>query len=171
MGAKTTMPAKEERGKAKDRLMRVVGKKYASVSELVRDTSDSEIADEFDQYQADRKLVNCLTVMRCAHHGVSQMELAERMGCNQSKVSKMETSADVDLNFGDVISYARSLKQSIRMTFSPERNNRADHIRFHIAAHQARIGPTRGDCGPRRGQRRRRRVLRAGDASGHGRAD
>jgi hypothetical protein len=128
----TTKKGKKERNKkAKDRPMKVVGRKYASVSDLVHDTSDAETAEAFDKYQADRVLVNCLTVIRCANE-ISQEKLAERMECFQSKVSRMESSVDADLNFGDIIKYASSLKQGVHIIFSPRRKNGADHIRFHI---------------------------------------
>jgi uncharacterized protein with PIN domain len=117
--------------KAMDRPMRVVGKKYASVSALVRDTAEAEVANQFDKYQTDRRLINCLTVVRCANE-VTQVELAKRMDCAQSKVSKMESSTDADLNFGDIISYARALKQSVSITFAPARKHGADRIRFLI---------------------------------------
>ena len=76
--------------------MKVVGKKYASVSELVRDISDTEVADDFDKYQGDRRLVNCLTIIRCSNE-VSQAELANRMGCAsqrypRSRVRRMRIS-------------------------------------------------------------------------------
>ena len=92
------------KNKTKAKVMKVIGKKYANVSDLVRDTSEREFADEFDKYQADRTLVNCLKVLRTAH-GVTQAELASRMGCVQSKVSKLESSTDAELNFGDAICY------------------------------------------------------------------
>ena len=123
------------------------GRKYASVSELVRDTAEPEFADEFDQYQDDRKLVNVLTVLRCAHE-VSQVELAKRMDCVQSKLSKMESSVDADLNFGDIIKYASALKQSVFIAFSPARKSRVDQIRFHIECIKDqldRLGKIAGD--------------------------
>jgi transcriptional regulator with XRE-family HTH domain len=64
--------------------------------------------------------------------GVSQVELAKRMGCAQSKVSKMETSTDQDLNFGDVISYASAMRQSVQIRFSPATKNSADDIKYHV---------------------------------------
>jgi hypothetical protein len=72
------------------------------------------------------------TVLRCANE-VSQVELAERMKCAQSKVSKMESSVDADLNFGDIINYVRALKQAAHITFAPARRDGADRIRFHVA--------------------------------------
>ena len=98
---------------------------------MVRDTAGAEFADEFDKYQADRQLVNCLTVIRCIN-GVSQVELAKRMECAQSKVSKMETSTDQDLNLGDIINYALAMRQSIQIRFSPATKNGADDIKYHV---------------------------------------
>jgi hypothetical protein len=54
------------------------------------------------------------------------------MGCAQSKVSKMESSTDPELNFGDLIRFALALKQAVFIAFSPARKNGADHIRFHV---------------------------------------
>jgi len=98
---------------------------------MVRDTSGSSFADEFDKYQADRRIVNCLTIIRCAN-GVSQVELGRRMDCAQSKISRMESSTDAELSFGDIINFALALQQSIQIKFAPARNNGADHIRFHL---------------------------------------
>ena len=112
--------------------MKVTGRSYASVSDVVRDMSDAETADNFDKYQSERRLVNGLVVVRCAKD-VSQAELAAKMGCGQSKVSKMESSADFDLSFGDIVKYASALKQSVHIAFSPVRTKGSDHIRFHLA--------------------------------------
>jgi hypothetical protein len=112
--------------------MKVAGKAYASVSELVHDSGNSEFAAEFEAYQSERRLVNCLTTIRCVNE-IGQVELSERMGCTQSKVSRMETSRDADLNFGDIVAYARGLKQTVHLMFSPESMNAVDHIRFHFS--------------------------------------
>lgn len=131
MGALRTMKTTKTTKKAMDRPLKLTGRNFTSVSDLVHSTTDVEFSEQFDQYQADRRLINCLTVIRCTNE-VSQSELADRMECAQSKVSKMESSVDIDLNFGDIVNYAKSLKQSIHITFSPSLNNGADHIRFHI---------------------------------------
>ena len=116
----------------KTRTMRATGKTYASVLDLVRDADDEQFAKEYQQYASERQLVNALTVLRGVK-GVTQSELAERMKCGQSKVSKMESSADAELNMGDFLNYARSLGHTVRISLSPEQGNGADNIRFHIA--------------------------------------
>lgn len=127
----TNMTKKGTMKKATDRPMKVTGKAYTSVDAMVRGKGDAEFAATFAKYQADRQLVNCLTVIRGTNE-VSQTELADRMGCAQSKVSKMESSVDADLNFGDVIKYVVGMNQAVHISFSPQRKNGAAHIRFHI---------------------------------------
>lgn len=100
---------------------------------MVRNLAEPGFADEFDQYQSVRTLTNCLTVIRCSNE-VGQADLAGRMGCSQSKVSKMESSVDADLNYGDIINYVLALKQSVHIVFSPKRRKGSDPIRFHIEA-------------------------------------
>ena len=59
--------------------MKVVGRRYASVSELVRDTADSKFARDFEQHRAERGLVNSLASLR-GSQGLTQKALAERGG-------------------------------------------------------------------------------------------
>jgi len=112
--------------------MRVVGGPYDRVAALVRDAGDTTFADEFEKYQAERRLVNGLTVLRCLM-GLTQGELAEKIGCGQSKVSKLEASVDADLSFGDIIACAQALERGVQITLTPIRAKGADHIRFYTA--------------------------------------
>lgn len=111
--------------------MRAAGKTYASVLDLVRDTGDEQFAEEYQQYASERQLVDALTVLRGVK-GVTQSDLAERMKCGQSKVSKMESSTDAELNMGDFVSYALSLGHTVRISLSPGQASGADNIRFHM---------------------------------------
>ena len=95
--------------------MKLTGKSYESVSEMVRDLSDEGFADNFKRYQAERRLINLLVVHRC-FKGISQEVLAERMGCKKAKVVKMESSPDVKILTNDFISYAKALGCRIRFS-------------------------------------------------------
>ena len=50
--------------------------------------------------------------------GMSQVELGEKMGCTQSKVSKLESSVDADLSLGDLTLYAAALGVSLSVKFA-----------------------------------------------------
>ena len=110
--------------------MRVTGKKSASVSEMLRDLGDAGHAEGFEKYQNERRVVTSLRLMRCVS-GLSQAELAERMGCGQSKISKVESSTDADLSLGDMIAFASSLGQSVRFEFFKGTSTAAERLRFH----------------------------------------
>jgi transcriptional regulator with XRE-family HTH domain len=127
-----TNPMGTPKKKTNDKVMRVVGGPYDSVAALVRDTGDAAFADHFETYQSDRVLVNGLTVLRCVK-GLTQAELAKRMDCGQSKVSKMETSVDSDLSFGDIIAFSHALDREVQLTLTPSHANGADHIRYYTA--------------------------------------
>lgn len=111
--------------------MQVIGEAYDSVAELVRETAGPRFAKAFAKHQAERMMVNSMTTMRCLKH-VSQVDLAKRMGCAQSKVSKIESSVDADLSFDDIVRYAVSLGYSVNLSLSPHKKRGVDRIRHHL---------------------------------------
>jgi transcriptional regulator with XRE-family HTH domain len=56
-------------------------------------------------HHKQRKVINYLINLR-EQRGMSQKEVAERMGVSQSKISKMENSLDFDLKHFDLTRYA-----------------------------------------------------------------
>lgn len=84
-------------------------KTYGSVSDMVRDVADDPaFADDFDKHVAERQLVSRLFALRCAK-GLSQKDVAVKMGCTQGRISKLEASRDEDLKLGDIRAYAQAL--------------------------------------------------------------
>jgi len=59
--------------------------------------------------QAGTRLVDWLVQAR-TKAGLTQAELARRMGCTQSRISKLEDSLDADLRLGDVAAYCESVR-------------------------------------------------------------
>jgi len=79
---------------------------YASVAELVHATAPhEEFKQAFDEAVEQRKLIERLLVLR-AKRGLSQKDIAERMNCTQSRVSKLENAIDGDVRLGDLRAYA-----------------------------------------------------------------
>jgi transcriptional regulator with XRE-family HTH domain len=115
--------------------MKLTGKRYASVTDLVRDTTDAAFAEEFEKHLAGRRLVRALAVLRGAR-GLSQAELAAKLGCGQPKISKMESSVDADLNFGDVVRYVDAMDRTLLITLTPPIHTGRERIRYHVACIQ-----------------------------------
>ena len=86
-----------------------MGKRYASVAEMVRDLSgDQEFTRSFERSVAKKRLSRALFVLRMKAE-MTQTEVAEKLGWTQSRVSKLE-SADIDrIRTVDVAEYARAL--------------------------------------------------------------
>lgn len=124
--------------------MKLTGSVYTDVTGLVRDTLDEGFADEFETYVADRRLVKSLTILRCLKE-VSQADLAAKMGCGQPKLSKIENSADADLDFGDLVDYLKALDMAMQVTLTPLRTSRADRIRLLTAQLKRELDLERDD--------------------------
>ncbi len=86
------------------------GKLYSNVIDMVRDilSDEPEFVADLEARMVRRQLVKSLAVARaCA--GLSQKELAAKMGCGQAKVSKLEAGEDADLRLRDVIAYLQAI--------------------------------------------------------------
>jgi transcriptional regulator with XRE-family HTH domain len=82
---------------------------FASVAEMVRETTDDDaFAAAFEGRLRGRGIVKELMVLR-AVRGLSQGDVASRLGCTQSRISKLESSADADIRLGDLARYASAV--------------------------------------------------------------
>ena len=77
---------------------------------------DATIADEVVAAQNATKTARSLARER-AKRGLSQKEVALRMGISQSKVCRMEDSLDADLSYGDIESYAHALGLDVSLFY------------------------------------------------------
>jgi transcriptional regulator with XRE-family HTH domain len=104
---------------------------HSSVSAMVRKLSeDRAFAEEFAQRLAERQLIKVLTVLR-TRAGLSQQELAEVLGCTQSKVSKLESSNDADVRLGDLVNYTGAVGYEMRVFFVPKGQRTVDEVKTH----------------------------------------
>lgn len=111
--------------------MKVIGKSYRSVSEMVHDT-DPEVADAFDEHLAERRIIKQLVVHRVVK-GLSQKDIAQRMRCTQSRISKLESSTDGELSIDEIRSYAAAVGLKLSVVFtdvqtSPNSRPRGERI-------------------------------------------
>ena len=102
---------------------------YTSVESMVRDlTDDAELIEAIDNALDQQTIVRQLLSMR-AVHGLSQTDIAEAMGCSQSRVSKMETSSDDDLRYGDLRRYAEAVRCELKSGVRPADLEPADEVK------------------------------------------
>jgi transcriptional regulator with XRE-family HTH domain len=105
-------------------------KRYASVSEMLRESMPDEFRKEFEARRASRKVIKHMMALR-AVRGVSQQDIAAKMGCSQSRVSKLENGVDDDMRIGDLKAYMRALECSVGFVFSKANSTLADEVKHH----------------------------------------
>ncbi|WP_417733991.1 helix-turn-helix domain-containing protein [Rosistilla oblonga] len=92
------------------------------------------VEHEFNQSVAreiqSRELVTSLIVLR--HRAeLTQAELAEKMGCTQSAISKLESSDDDSLRIGDLKSYLSAVDAQSHISLLPKSFKLADQVKYH----------------------------------------
>jgi transcriptional regulator with XRE-family HTH domain len=87
----------------------------SSVSQMVRETSgDPAFTESFEKRLQARRITKDLMVQRAVHR-LSQKDIAEKMGCTQSRISKLESTNDGDLCLGDLARYSDALALRVKI--------------------------------------------------------
>jgi transcriptional regulator with XRE-family HTH domain len=108
---------------------------YRSVAEMLRATAGRETAEAFENSRAETRLIDALMILR-NKAGLTQQDLARKLGCTQSKVSKMEASLDADLRFGDIVAYAQAVGHSLDILLPPTEQTLVEQVKMHAATIQ-----------------------------------
>src|SRR4051794_34643767 len=94
-----------------------MAKRYGNVVDMMRDLAgDRGFANSLADHLAERRLLTQLIAMRAAR-GLTQQQIAERLGCSQGRISKLEASADGDLDLRTLLTYADALGFKLELTF------------------------------------------------------
>lgn len=95
-----------------------MGKRYKSVIDLVEDIiDDEEFKEELKKDLQDKSLGHKLYGMRCAA-GITQSQMAKKMGCNQSRISKLENAGLDSIKVGDMLCYTKALGLKLKIQFT-----------------------------------------------------
>ena len=107
-----------------------MAKRYDTVPEIIRDlTDDQEFEQNFKQQIASKQLSKTLFALRCKK-GLTQKEMAERLDCTQSRISKLENTTVENIKMSDVLAYAQASDQSLTVSFQ-ENMTVADFVKRH----------------------------------------
>lgn len=107
-------------------------KTYGSVEEMIQDLSvDSEFKKEALQEIKNRALSRFLSSLRCSQ-GLKQKEMAAKMGCTQSRISKIENAHDKDISVKDLLEYGDVLDLKLEIGFRKQGEVEiVDLIKYH----------------------------------------
>ena len=93
----------------------------------VDDSVKNLVEEEIDHSQ----IVNNLLRHRL-RKGISQKELSKSMGCDSSKISRMEAGNDLQLKVGDIMQYASALGIDMNVVFEDKTLPVAEQIKSHV---------------------------------------
>jgi predicted XRE-type DNA-binding protein len=102
---------------------------HTSVPQMVRETSDDEsFAEAFEQRLHSRRIIKDLMIHR-ATHGLSQKDIAERLECTQSRISKLESTTDAELRLGDLAKYAEAVGLRVKIVLESKESPAAARVK------------------------------------------
>lgn len=106
-------------------------KKLTNVMDLATKLEEEkEFARDLAYHLDNRTLVHKLIAMRAAR-GLTQEEVAAKMGCTQGRISKLETSDDLDLTFASIVHYAHAIGLRLEITLTGEETTAVDRVKHH----------------------------------------
>jgi transcriptional regulator with XRE-family HTH domain len=109
-----------------------MAKRYSNVSKMVKGiSSDKKFAEETVEYLSHRTLARFLSTLRCSA-GLTQKDMAEKMACSQSKVSKLESSPDEKIAVKDLVQFARALDKRLAIGFENQDITIVEQIKRHV---------------------------------------
>jgi transcriptional regulator with XRE-family HTH domain len=107
-------------------------KQYGSVQEMLNSTlGKSDIAAKTIHHRINsRRLVKKLIVAR-SQAKLSQADLAKRLDCSQSRISKIENGTDDQLRITDLRAYSRALETGIIFSIGEPKRHAVESIKHH----------------------------------------
>lgn len=116
------------------------GRRYASVSDmLVKEKASREVCEQTAKLNARSVVARRLASVR-AKAGMTQAELAKKIGCSQGRISKIEASMDEDITLGVIREYMKATESSLTLVCGKPVShvqaikNHAFSIRRHLTA-------------------------------------
>ncbi|MFZ4524512.1 MAG: helix-turn-helix domain-containing protein [Chlorobium sp.] len=92
---------------------------------------DEKVKNLVEEELEISQIVNRLIQVRLEKE-VSQKELARRMGCDPSKISRMESGNDFQLKIGDITQYVSALDVQMDVIFDDRSLPVADRIKRDV---------------------------------------
>jgi transcriptional regulator with XRE-family HTH domain len=98
-----------------------MGKRYQSVADMVRDTSEPEFAARFKEQQEEFSISRHLFLMR-NKAGLTQAQLALKIGCQQNRISRLEKTPNAKIRLGDLQDYVTAMGVGIGIHMGQKRS-------------------------------------------------
>ncbi len=99
---------------------------------MVKDLSeDNKFKDSVLNEIKNKTISKLLFALRCQHN-LTQKQIADKIGCTQSKISKIESSYDKDITINDLLEYGKSFNLQLEIGYRRKGNIKiVDSIKHH----------------------------------------
>lgn len=108
-----------------------MAKQFKDVNELIKGISEDEnFKKDAIKQISENGLGKFLSFLRCEHR-MTQKELADKIGCSQGRVSKIESAKDDSLSIRDFIDYGNALGLELEIGFRNKNMKWVDMVKYH----------------------------------------
>lgn len=108
-----------------------MAKHFKNVEEMVKGLSvDKEFKKDALKELENKAIAKFLFTLRCEHN-LTQKQLAEKLGCTQSKISKIESSRDNEIAIKDLLDYGKALNLQLGVGYRNTNIKIVDLIKYH----------------------------------------
>jgi transcriptional regulator with XRE-family HTH domain len=109
-----------------------MNQKYSNVSDMLDGIGlDSETKELYKNAARQSRLSRMLFALRCKAD-MTQTEMAERLGCRQSVISRIENSTDAKLSLEDLLRYAKALDMQLNIGFCDKKATFVEQLKYHL---------------------------------------
>lgn len=108
-----------------------MAKTYRNIREYIKKSNTSEeYKKDMIDYIDERSLSRHITILRHMLK-LTQKDIAEKIGCSQSKISKIENSPDREISVKDLADYSDALGLSMLIRWERKDTNIVDRVKYH----------------------------------------
>ena len=106
-------------------------KHFKDVNDMVKNLStDGKFIEEVSKELKNKKISKFLFALRCKHN-LTQKELANKIGCTQSCISKTESSFDNQITIKNLLDYGDALNLQLEIGYRNKNAKIVDLIKHH----------------------------------------
>ncbi len=106
-------------------------KQFKNVEDMIKGLSDDKkFSDDTIQEIREKTISKFLFSLRC-EQGLTQKQMAEKIGYSQSRISRIESAYDKDLKVEDLLMYGKALKFQLEVGYRAESTKITDLIKYH----------------------------------------
>ncbi len=109
-----------------------MAKTYRNVEEMVKGLSEDKEFKESVLYEIkNKRLSKYLFSLRCEQN-LTQAQLAKKINCSQSRISKIENSLDEDITIKDLLEYGNALDLQLEIGYRRRNIKTVELIKHHF---------------------------------------